>query len=46
MTAGIFIGIVIGIVISYIVFNLAIYQVSKDLDRKERMYDNDNELYY
>ena len=46
MIAGIFIGIVIGIVISGLVLKFVINKVSKELERKEHIYDNDNEFYY
>ena len=46
MIAGIFIGMGIGIAISGLVLYFAICQLRKDLDRKEHIYDNDNEFYY
>ena len=46
MITGIFIEIVIWIVISGMVLYFAICQVSKELERKEHIYDNDNEFYY
>lgn len=46
MIAGIFIGMGIGIAISGLVLYFAICQVSRELERKEHIYDNDNEFYY